>query len=112
MSPKILGDAPSIPIGYIFWTWAKYSGDVRTQASLDDLFQDPLNLPKHESPNTGEGASLFAAAPTESFDWSDEGSVEGRDGGHHGSSHDTQGDAGATTALSLFKAFGVADLDL
>jgi hypothetical protein len=109
---KVLGEAPAMPMGSLFWSWAKYGNDVRTQEFEQELFTSLMDLPR-ETSTEGSGGEGMYAAPV----WSDgheragKASETGRDGGHHGQ-RGAGDDAGLTTALALFKGFGHGDLDL
>jgi len=108
------GEAPAIEMGALFWTWLKYGGNPRTMDKAEDLSQGLLDLPKGSPAKAHGGEDMFAAMPAASLDWDAGGGMDGghRDRGHHAPSHDTGGDAGLTTALSLFNAFGHGDFDL
>lgn len=113
MNVKVLGDAPAIPMGNLFWSWAKYGNDVRTQEFGQDLFESLMDLSKEASPGPSGSESMYAAPVW--FDGHESARADagsGRDGGQHGSSHGGDDGAGLSTALSLFKTAGHGDLDL
>jgi hypothetical protein len=113
MSVKILGDAPAMAMGNLFWTWAKYGGDVRTQGFEQELFESLIELQKETSPDASGGESMYAAPVW--FDGQDGTGQDpdgGQGGGRHQSSHGGDDGAGLSAALSLFKAVGHGDLDI
>lgn len=110
---KVLGEAPAIAMGNLFWTWAKYGGDVRTQEFGQELFESLIELRKETSPDASGGENMYAAPVW--FDGQESTGQDpdgGQDGGGHGSSHGGDDGAGLTVALSLFKTAGHGDLDL
>ncbi len=120
MGPKVLPEAPAMPMGNLYEILREYLKDVRTQESPRDLFNDLLKVDEHGSPKPPGNDALFASAAPESLDWGDAGGKDtgggkdggGRDGGHRDGAHEGHDGGGMTTALSLFKGFGHGDLDL
>jgi hypothetical protein len=121
MGPKVVAEAPAMPMGDLYRILREYLQDVRTQESPRDLFHDLLKVDEHGSPKSPGNDALFASAAPESLDWGDAGGKDtggggkdggGRDGGHRGGAHEGHDGGDLTTALSLFKGFGHGDLDL
>ena len=114
MDVKILPEAPAIALGNLFETWARHSGNPRTQDLLSDLTRDFLDLPGKDSPKAADDGRVYASAAPPSLD---NGAGGGNDGGGRGTSHREspeggEGVGGPKLALSLFKAFGDGGLDI